>query len=357
MEGKEQYDDFERVFTYEHLLASARLCKRNVNWKASVQNYTREVHYNTYLVYKELAEGRFKIRSSYEFDLYERGKKRHIRSVHIRERVVQRCLCDYCLIPLVSPSFIYDSCASQEGKGTRFALNRLKRHLSEHYLAHGLDGYVLLFDFKDYFGSIRHDKIMRQFARYVTDERLLAITRLFVEMDGEEGRGLCLGNQVSQVAALMAASPIDHYIKDRMGVKHYVRYMDDGIVIHPDKEFLKTLLADITRIAADYGLEINEKKTRIVKLSDKFTFLKKRISIEESGRIHMRIDRSSVVRMRRKLKKFKGKVESGEMGLCDVETSYQSWRAHALQYEGWHAVQRMDKLYKELFGGTEAIRK
>ena len=143
------YDNFEKVFSYDNLLKAALLCKRNVNWKASVQNYMREMHFNVYATYHELMERKFKIKSTFEFDTYERGKKRHIRSVHIRERVVQRCLCDNCLIPILSKTFIYDNGASMKGKGVDFALKRVITHLQKHYRKYGNSGYVLIFDFSD----------------------------------------------------------------------------------------------------------------------------------------------------------------------------------------------------------------
>ena len=345
---KIEYDNYNMVFTYDHLLEAAKKCKHNVNWKSSVQNFMRELHYNVFAIYTELRDKKFKIKSSYEFDIFERGKKRHIRSVHIRERVVQRCLCDNCLIPILSKTFIYDNCASLKDKGTNFALKRLKHHMLQHYRKYGLDGYVLLFDFSDYFASIPHDKIMGLFAKYITDKDILNLIQLFVDMDGDE-RGLCLGNQVSQVGALLMASPLDHYIKDKCRVKHYIRYMDDGIIIHHSKEFLIDLLEDLNKIANDLGLTINMKKTKIVKFSSQFKFLKKKIRIDENGRIYMRIIRSSITRMRRKLKKLRVKLDNGEITFQDVITAYQSWHNYALKYNSYNSVCSMDKLFFELY--------
>lgn len=343
-----KYDNYDNVFTYEHLLESAKKCKRNVGWKASVQNFFFELFYNIYDIYHSLENKQFKIKHSFVFYIFERGKKRRIRSVHIRERIVQRCLCDYCLTPILNKTFIYDNCASQEGKGTEFALNRLKEHLLRHYRKYGLDGYVLLFDFSDYFASISHAKIMEMFARYITDKDILDLIYKFISME-EGGKGLCLGNQVSQVAALLMASPIDHYIKDKCRVKGYIRYMDDGIVIHNDKKFLEELLIGIQAIADEYGLTINMKKTKIIKISHGFTFLKKKITLKENGKIYMRILRPSVVRMRRKLKKFRLKYDAGIMTFDDIQAAYQAWRSYGLKYNAYRSVCEMDKLFYELY--------
>lgn len=343
-----EYDDFNKVFTYENLLRAAFLCKRNVNWKASVQNYMREVYYNVFIAYEDLQNRKFRVKSTFEFDTFERGKKRHIRSVHIRERVVQRCLCDNCLVPILGRTFIYDNGASMAGKGVHFALDRAITHLQRHFRKHGTSGYVLLFDFSDYFGSIRHDVIMDIVRQYITDEDLLWIIQIFVDMYGGDV-GLGLGSQTSQVLSLLAASPIDHIIKDKYRVKGYVRYMDDGVVIHESKEFLENLLIEIQKKADELGLKLNMKKTRIVKIDDGFTFLKKKIRIDEKGNINIRIGRKSITRMRRKLKKFKGLLDEGKMTFDDIYAAYQAWRSFSMKCDAYDTVKNMDKLFDELF--------
>lgn len=343
-----EYDNFDKVFTYDNLLASAFICKRSVNWKASVQNFMREVYFNVYKIYDELHKGKFQVKCTYEFDTYERGKRRHIRSVHIRERVVQRCLCDYCLLPILEKTFIYDNCASLKGKGITFAINRVVAHLQKHYRQYGTEGYALLFDFSDFFGSINHNMIMEQVKQYITDERLLHLIYAFIKMyKGDIGLGL--GSQISQTLALLAVSPIDHLIKDKYQVKHYVRYMDDGIIIHNDKAFLDFLLTEIEKKSAELGLTINKNKTRIVKLDNGFTFIKKKISIEENGKINIRISRRSITRMRRKLKAMKNFHDKGLAEIEDIEKMYQSWRGLTLKYDTYKTVKSMDELYNRLF--------
>ena len=349
MKDNAEYDNYDSVFTYDHLLESAKNCKRNVSWKMSVQNFLLELPYNVFIIYHDLINRKFKIKTSYEFDIYERGKSRHIRSVHIRERVVQRCLCDYCLLPILSKTFVYDNCASLKGKGTHFALRRLKKHINNFYIKYGLDGYVLLFDFSDYFASIPHNTIMELFGKYITDKEILNLIRLFIEMESGD-RGLCLGNEISQVVALLVASPIDHYIKDKCGVKYYIRYMDDGIIIHQNKEFLKQLLKDMECMTNELGLKINMKKTKIVKLKDEFVFLKKKIHVIDTGKIYMRVLPRSINVMRRKLKKLYKKMLNGEMSYDDVETAYQAWRSYALEYDSYGSIRSMDKLYCVLYG-------
>lgn len=337
------YNNFEEVFSYEHLLNSANLCKRGVYWKASVQNFMYEKEYNVNTIHNELMNGKFKVKHRYEFDIFERGKKRHIQSVHIRERVVQRCLCDYCLSPLLEPTFCYDNCASQKNKGIDFAIKRVKRHLQKYYREHGNEGYILLFDYSDYFGSIDHEIIMNQVKKYVTDERILEIIELFIK---EFDAGLGLGSQVSQVLSLLAASPVDHVIKDELRFKYYVRYMDDGLVIHHDKRELEKLLQKIIEVSEALHLKLNLKKTRIASLRS-FTFLKKKFLLTDSGEIVTKLSSKSITRTRRKLKKFPKLFAEGKMTIEHIKASYLSWRGYALQYDSYKTVRKMDEYYHE----------
>ena len=92
----------------------------------------------------------------------ERGKKRHIRSVHISERTVQKCLCDYCIVPIYSASFIYDNSASLKHRGMDFALRRMVYHLERHFRKHGLSGGILIYDFKSFFDDAPHAPLLRE---------------------------------------------------------------------------------------------------------------------------------------------------------------------------------------------------
>lgn len=102
-------DSFNEVFSYGNLYRSYKCCRRGVAWKSSVQKYITQAPLNVLHTYNQLMAGKFKSPGFYEFDLYERGKHRHIRSTVISERVVQRCLCDNALVPMLGRTFIYDN--------------------------------------------------------------------------------------------------------------------------------------------------------------------------------------------------------------------------------------------------------
>lgn len=347
---EEQYskaDSYDDVFTYGNLYRAYKRCRRGVAWKASVQKYITQAPLLVLHTYRQLQAGKFKSPGFYEFDLYERGKHRHIRSTLINERVVQRCLCDNALVPMLERTFIYDNGASMKNKGYTFAVKRLTQHLQEHYRKHGQEGYILLFDFSKFFDNVSHEIVKRQLRGQFTDQRILALTEHFIDAFGNKGLGL--GSQISQVLALASANRLDHYVKEVLRIRGYGRYMDDGYLIHESKEYLKNCRTQIQAICDELGIKLNQKKTQIVKLSRGFSWLKVRFYLTPKGKIVKKIYKRSITRMRMKLKKLRKKLDKGRMTHQDVFASWQSWKGYAKTFNAWHTIQRMSKLYAELF--------
>ena len=133
--------------------------------------------------------------------------------------------------------------------------------------------------------------------------------------------------------------------------------MDDGVVLSDNKEYLRLLLDESQKVAESLGLHFNLKKTRIVKMSKGFTFMKVRYRISKDGKIIKTLVHSGIVRERRKLKKIHRKVLKGELTLDDAYNSMQSWLAHAKIARSYHSVKSMMKLYDDLFGGYKLTKK
>lgn len=340
-------NSFETVFSYPNLYRAYQKCRHGVAWKASVQKYISQAPLLVYRTRKILMSGKYKSPGFFEFDLYERGKARHIRSTTINERVVQRSLCDYALVPALSPALVYDNGASMTGKGYDFAIRRISAHLHKHYRKHGQDGYILLYDFSKFFDNVDHDVIKRITRNYFSDGKILSLTDHLIDMFGE--RGLGLGSQISQVYALVSATELDHMIKENQCIHGYGRYMDDGYLIHRDKKVLTACLEKIKELCDKLGIVLNQKKTQIVKLSHGFTWLKTRFFLTETGKVIRRISKSSIVRERRKLKRLYKKLLAGKISMDDVRHSWASWLGYARRFRSYKTILNMQVLYVRLF--------
>lgn len=344
-----QYNDFNLVADTDNLYRAFRMSRRGVSWKESVQKYENYALQNILETREKLLKGDSVHKGFAEFQIYERGKVRHIKSIHISERIVQKCLCDNVLVPLMRRSLIYDNGASLKGKGISFAMKRLRCHLSRFYRENNSNnGYVLIIDFSKYFDNILHEKLFEMQGENLTDERIFNLYKSFITVFGN-GISLGLGSQVSQISAISYPNRLDHYCKEVLRIKYYGRYMDDTYLIHKDKAYLEYCLQEIKRICNELGIKLNEKKTRIVPLNEGFWFLKGKYILLQSGKIVCRPARDGALRMRRKLRKFVKMVEEGKMSFTDVYTSYQSFRSHLQQFDSYHIVHNMDKYYSKLF--------
>ena len=339
---------FEKVISSGSLVKAANLSRRGVNWKASVQRYHINLLRNTWAIHQKLLRGESVVQGFICFDLIERGKLRHIRSVHFKERVVQRSLCDNALVPILSRSLIYDNGASIKGKGIHFAMFRCRDHLREYYRKHGNNrGWVLQVDFKGYFDNIEHGPVREMLKKHFDDPRLLKLAWSFVESFGEKSLGI--GSQVSQILAVAYCSAVDHYAVEVLGLNLSARYNDDSYFIHESREYLQYCLGILVNKWEAMGIRINWKKTQIIPLR-RFTFLKVRFETTDRGKVIMRPCRKSVTKQRQKLKAFRRKLDAGEMELSDVRASYESWRGYNNHMNGHRSMVNMDKLYFDLFG-------
>jgi hypothetical protein len=346
-----QYDNYENVADPDNLYIAFKKSRRGVSWKESIQRYEMNIFRNILETNRKLLVGENITHGFVEFDIMERGRPRHIKSVHISERVPNKNFCDMVLVPVVSRSLIYDNGASLKDKGLHFAIRRLIAHIGKFYRANGFsnDGYCLSIDFSKYFDSIRHDILFQQYDTMFNDKRIVSLIRDFVSPFGN-GVSLGLGSQVSQISAILYPNRMDHYIKEVLRIKYYGRYMDDLYLIHKDKEYLEFCQSEIQRMCGTLGITVNQKKSKIIKLKQGIKFLKGNYSLMETGRIVRRADPNSRKRMRRKLNKFKELLETGKMTYNDVYAGYQSWRGNYLKrFDAYHTVRRMDGLYNRFF--------
>ena len=344
------YDNFSLVADYDNLYAAYKKCLRGVSWKESVQRYESNAMRNVMEARRKVLDGVSTHIGFVEFDLRERGKVRHIRSIHITERIVQKCLCDQVLVPILTKPLIYDNGASMEGKGVHFAIRRLICHMTKYFKQNkSNDGYALIIDFSKFFDSVDHKILFELLDEQIKDKELRKLTKGFISIFGD-GISLGLGSQVSQICAVFYPNKLDHYIKEKLRIKYYGRYMDDMYLIHKSKKYLQQCLEEILKVCEKLKITVNLKKTRIVKLSHGITYLKGRYSLLPSGKVLRLPGKASGKLMRKKLVKFKKLYDQKKMEHCDIRASYQSWRGnYKRRFKAYYRVRYMDNYYNSLF--------
>ncbi|MBP3635929.1 MAG: RNA-directed DNA polymerase, partial [Bacilli bacterium] len=163
--------------------------------------------------------------------------------------------------------------------------------------------YYLKCDIRKYFPSINHDILLNLLKKVnFSNDEMWLIEKYVRSKPSSYNCGLPLGNQTSQWFALFYFDMVDRHIKEKLRVKHYIRYMDDMILVSRDKEYLKYCLDEIRKICEiELNLLLNN-KTQIGKVSNGIDFLGFRNVLTSSGKVVRKLRQSSKIRMKKHLK-------------------------------------------------------
>lgn len=337
--------DYEQLCDFNNLYDAYLACRKGKAWKNSTALYQQDALYNTWLLREELVKNYYELSGYNVFHIYH-PKPRVIKSIKFKDKVVQRSLCDNVLTPTFEKHFIYDNYACRKDKGVHAAIGRTKEYMRYHYERYGIDGYVLKCDIEKYFDSIDHEKLKIIVRRLVKDDRVYNL--LVKIIDSTAGSGLPLGNQTSQLFSLIFLSAFDHYIKETLRIKCYLRYMDDFVLIDPDKEYLQYCKKEIEFLLQDLDLQLNQ-KSHIFPIKNGFDFLGFHFYLTDTGKIIMKLRRESKESMRRKLKKFKELYREGKITKEEIDHSWNSWVGHAKHGDTYYLIKNMRKYYDAIF--------
>lgn len=355
-------------------------------WKEEPQRF--EIDFLTEIIKlsNELENRTYKTTSGSIFIFRERGKARLIHGGRMRDRVVRHAICDTELTPKLKPYLIYNNGASQAGKGISFARENFEKDLHNYWLEHrSNEGYVGFIDFSKFYDNMQHDKLLESICpkisedagwllaeilktfevdvSYMTDEEYAGCMEAkfnsidYYDRIPEEARtgekmmrkSVEIGDQVSQDIGVYFPTRVDNYAKIVRSCRRYGRYMDDIYIIAETKEEIRSVMEGISEQAKELGLFINEKKTRIVKLSGIYKYLQIRYSLTDTGKVIRRISRENIIRERRKLKAYKRLLDKGLMPEEDIENSFKSWMGSQCKYMSNQQIINMITLYQNLF--------
>ncbi len=333
---------------FGNLYRAMRKCRNGVAWKDNVARYTADGLKETYRLRQELLTGSYRIRPYHEFVVTD-PKRREVMATQIRDRQFQRALCDSYLYEQITKGFIRDNYACQRGRGLDDALNRMDAHLHRFYRKHGSnDGWVLKCDIHHYFAETLHSVAKAAVRKRVPDDGVYnAVAQIIDSFGGDKGIGL--GSQVSQLIQLAVLDDMDHFIKERLHIKHYLRYMDDFILIHEDKDYLQYCLAEINKHLDALGLTLNG-KTGFFPLKQGVMWLKWRFILTDTGKVIRKMNRKNYYREQRKLRRMKGLIDAGKLPLSTAQDSLASWIGNAKRGNMNNEIRRMILYFETLFG-------
>lgn len=378
------YDEI--VSDANNLYKAYKASIKGSKWKETTQKFMMNFLSHIFEIQDDILNRTLKNGPTQEFTLHERGRIRPITSIHIRDRIIRHVLCDDILLPEVKKHIIYDNCASIKDRGISLQRKRFEIHLHKYYKLYGNDGWILFGDFSKFYDNIIHEIAKRELlklfdndefiewiltlifdsfkidASYMSDKEFSScMADMFNKLEyrnvskekltGEKwmAKSINIGDQLSQVIGIYYPHRIDTYIKYVRSQKFYGRYMDDWYIMSPDKEELIDLLSNIRAIAEEYGIHINNKKTRIVGISGTFKFLQIKYTLTKTGKVIKRINPQRVTAMRKKLKKLSVKVEKGEIPYENVENMFRGWMGTNYKLLSKEQRKNLMNLYKGLY--------
>ena len=195
-------------------------------------------------------------------------KQRRIVSQNMQDKVINHLVARHILYPALLPCLLDVNVASRKGLGTSRGLklaNEFHRICKIKYGTY----YILKCDISKFFASINNDTLKSKLRRRIKDEDALKIVFDIIDI---EKNGLSIGAMTSQVLAIFYLNDMDHFIKETLKIKYYVRYQDDFLLFHPSKKYLKYCLEELNKFLEKEKLVLN-KKTRIYKNTNNFIFL------------------------------------------------------------------------------------
>lgn len=330
--------DFQRVISFEALYNAYKIAKRGKGNKISSAKFNINVLDEIHKLHKSLNDRTYAVSHYTEFYVYE-PKERLIKAGSFRDAIVQHSICDNVLLPLFQNEFIIDNYAGQIGKGTLFGLNRLSEFFASFFRAHGTTGYILKCDITKFFYSIDHEILKDTVHYHIQDKEIQWLCDQFI--DSTEELGLPLGNQISQVFALLYLNGLDHFIKDELGAQYYGRYMDDFYIIHEDREYLVWCLSYIEKFVKSLGLSLNS-KTQIIPFRNGLKFLGFHTYISQDGEVFRKVKNENKRNAQRKYTKMAKLVRDGKISKAKFSESYNSWKGHAMQGGCCELVKKID---------------
>ncbi len=327
-------DLFPGIASFPALEAAARRAARGKRRKPGAAAFLACLEREVLRLERELLAGEWQPGRYVEIAIRD-PKPRTVSAAPFRDRVVHHALCA-AIEPHFERSFIHDSYANRRGKGTHRAVARYERFRNR-FAA------VLRGDIFRYFPAMDHAILKSRVRRRIRCERTLRLTDAIIDGSNpqepvyryypgddlftpfERRRGLPIGNLTSQLFANVYLDGLDHFVKEVLRAKGYLRYVDDFALFHDDPAVLADWRERIGAYLARRRLSLHPRKTYVAPTAEPTRFLG--YVLLPDGR--RRLPEDNVRRFRNRLRSMRDRVRAGAMAPEEGRPRVASWVAHA----------------------------
>ena len=332
-------DLWHQVIDFENLLKAARQAQHGKRFRANVLDFNYHLEPELIRLQHELQTQTYCPGDYRTFRIFE-PKPRLISAAPYRDRVVHHALCNI-IVPIFDRTFIGDSYANRLGYGTHRALHRFTEFARS-------NRYVLQCDIQKYFPTIDHEILKIILRRKIKCCETLWLIECIIDRSNEQElvlnyfpgdtlltpyerrRGLPIGNLTSQFFANCYLNGLDHFVKEELNARCYLRYVDDFSLFSSDRTFLTEARRAIEEYLTTLRVKIHPIKSQLFETHLGANFVGFRVLPE---RIRVRSD--NLRRSRHRLRALQSAYTNGEIDLQNLTRSIQSWVAHLDHADSW----------------------
>jgi len=346
-----RYDGlWEQVVAWENLLLAARKARRGKRGRAEVERFEFQREAELLRLQEELSQGTYQP-GAFRSHWIVRPKRRLISAAPYRDRVVHHALMNV-LEPILDRHFHPHSYACRKGKGTHAAADRLQ-HLLRRFR------FFVQCDIRKYFPSIDHEILKDLFRRLVKDDRVLDLMDRIVDHSNqqepvldyfqgddlftpfERRRGLPIGNLTSQWFANWYLTELDHYLTSHLGLRGYVRYCDDFVLLHDDRVALSESLDAVRDRLSHLRLRLKWGRPPVTPVRAGLAFVGYRM-----WPTHRLLRKQNIRQFRRRVRWMRGAYARGTVEWSAIKTRLDSWIGHARQADSERLLRRISREWK-----------
>lgn len=265
--------DYNKIVSLKSLFAAWNEFKKGKENKLDVQQFNLELEKNLIYLCREIQQGRYRHSKYVSFCICD-PKIRNINKAEVADRILHHSIVRH-IEPLFERIFIFDAYSSRKEKGTHRAVKRLQKFCLAITGNNSRTAWALKCDIRKFFDSIDHEILLSLVGERIKDEKTMTLIEEIVRSySGSVDRGIPLGNFTSQLFSNVYLNKFDHFMKRDMGIKHYIRYADDFVILSRNREFLVKLVPRISEyIERELKLQLHPNKVSVRKIHKGVDFL------------------------------------------------------------------------------------
>ena len=313
---------FDEKIKFNYMLQAYKRAAKGKYTHKEIILFQMDLANNITQILKDIYTNKYVVGKYRKFTIYE-PKKREIWSLPFRDRVVHQWYVEEFIKPIFLPQFIEDTYACLEGKGVHKAVKKLKKYMSKKY-NENKEYYILKCDISKYFYSINKNILYGILERKCKDHKFLSFTKKIIYSIGSKDIGIPIGNYTSQYFANIYLNELDHYVKEKLKIKYYVRYMDDFILLVNNKQEAKKIKQLISGF-------LNEKLH--LQLNSKTNYFKNNQGVNFCGyklkENKIQVVKSNKKKIYKRVKKWNILYNQNKLDLKNTCMRLNSWAGHA----------------------------